>query len=122
MPIDLTPRHSKKLKTSVALPFDLTQEAHAIAAKHNISLSEYITRLLRMDLADRKLPMQTLEPSFQGSGKLIEFNGKKLTWRGWALETGIPRFTLLSRRSYGWSLEQILTTPVQRRHRQTTVP
>ena len=55
MLIDLTARREPRLKTSVALPRDVQQEAHAVAVKHGISLSEYVVRLLQSDLAQRKL-------------------------------------------------------------------
>jgi len=55
MPIDL--QHStvtRRIKTSVALPPDLREEAHKVASKYGVSLSEYIVRLLRSDLQARK--------------------------------------------------------------------
>jgi hypothetical protein len=44
-----------KLKTSVALPRDIQQEARDVAKQHGVSLSDYIVRLLRADLTARKL-------------------------------------------------------------------
>jgi metal-responsive CopG/Arc/MetJ family transcriptional regulator len=42
------------MKTSVALPKDLRDEAVKVAARHGVSMSEYLVRLLRADLKERK--------------------------------------------------------------------
>ena len=54
MAIDLSPIRVLKLKTSVALPSDVHQEAREVAKRHGISLSEYLVRLLQTDLTARK--------------------------------------------------------------------
>lgn len=53
MPVDLMTRQEPKLKTSVSLPRDVHQSAHEVASQHGISLSEYVVRLLKFDLAER---------------------------------------------------------------------
>lgn len=53
MPVDLG-KKVLKLKTSVALPEDVQQEAREVALAHGISLSDYLVRLLRADLEARK--------------------------------------------------------------------
>jgi metal-responsive CopG/Arc/MetJ family transcriptional regulator len=54
MSVDLDSLRVPKLKTSVALSKDVLHEAHQVARKHGVSLSEYITRLLQADLDERK--------------------------------------------------------------------
>ena len=54
MSIDLT-KEVSRLKTSVALPRDVQEEAREVAKAHGISLSDYIVRLLREDLTSRKI-------------------------------------------------------------------
>ena len=44
--------------------------------------------------------------------KLIEYNGKKLTYAQWEKETGINRYTITYRIDHGWSVEDALTTPI----------
>jgi hypothetical protein len=53
-PIDLNPPNLvKKLKTSVALPINLLPQIKSLTTKHGISVSDYITRLIRDDLKSR---------------------------------------------------------------------
>jgi hypothetical protein len=54
MPVDLGAVKAPKLKTSVALPEDVQREAYEVARQHGLSLSEYVVRLLRVDLAERR--------------------------------------------------------------------
>ena len=54
MPVDLNVEKVLRLKTSVALPKDLLEEAHKVAARHGVSMSEYLARLLRADLDERQ--------------------------------------------------------------------
>lgn len=54
MSVNLEKVRVPKLKTSVALSKDVLHEAHQVAREHKVSLSEYITRLLRADLDERK--------------------------------------------------------------------
>jgi len=43
----------RKIKTSVALPSDLLPRAHQIAEAHDLSMSEYLSRILRADVEKR---------------------------------------------------------------------
>lgn len=49
---------------------------------------------------------------FNIRGRLIEFNGRKLSIRNWAVLIGIPERTLGHRLRTGWSIEEALTKPV----------
>jgi hypothetical protein len=53
MAVDLTDKREPRMKTSVSLPPDLQQAAHGVAIQYGMSLSEYVVRLLRADLAER---------------------------------------------------------------------
>ena len=43
----------RKIKTSVALPSDLLPKAHQIASSYGLSMSEYLSRILRADVEKR---------------------------------------------------------------------
>jgi hypothetical protein len=54
MPIVLSSNKVTRVKTSVSLPQDVQREAYRVARQHDISLSEYVTKLLRADLEERQ--------------------------------------------------------------------
>ena len=47
----------------------------------------------------------------------LEFQGKRMTVTQWAEELEIPKQTLLGRLRYGWSVEDVLTRPIDERCR-----
>jgi hypothetical protein len=47
-------KKDKCVKTSVTLPRGVRQRAAAVARSHDLSLSQYVTRLLERDLAERE--------------------------------------------------------------------
>lgn len=56
---------------------------------------------------------ETAQSRNRRSNVYLTFNGKRQTLFEWADDVGIPRRTLWARiRSYGWSVDKALTTPV----------
>jgi hypothetical protein len=51
-----------------------------------------------------------------GHNIMIEHNGRSMTMRQWSEDTGIGYDSLKQRRSLGWSVEKMLTTPKGRRY------
>jgi len=45
----------------------------------------------------------------------LKFNGKELSYKEWAQEVGISEVTIRRRVSMGWTVEQVLTTGVERK-------
>lgn len=45
---------------------------------------------------------------------ILEYDGKSMTLTEWCYETGIPRTAMMHRYQRGWSVERMLTTPLQK--------
>ncbi len=61
MPVNLVPKRSTRVKTSLTLPKKMRDRALVVAREHEVSLSDYVEQLLRQDLNDRRLGLTEVE-------------------------------------------------------------
>ncbi len=54
--------------------------------------------------------------------KIIEFNGQRLSVRGWAKKLGVPENRLSNRFRYGFSVKEALTLPLHKRRKTAAKP
>lgn len=51
------------------------------------------------------------------NSRMVTFNGKTMSLKQWANETGIPRGTIAARLRTGWTVERAMTEHVHKEHR-----
>lgn len=84
-----------------------------LAEKFNIDRTTLFDRLERGWNIEKALTTPVLEN--KNTKVYLEFDGERLSLSEWSRKLGIGHSILSRRRSKGWSVEQILTTPIKKR-------